>query len=1603
MDDMLIKPYEISLWLDRNKFSILQGEETKIVDTLENLDEEYTILNEFVDEIKFATIGSNTMHNPIQVVEPKLTQNINGSNTLTFKIFYKYYDEVTEKWERNPFITALNNESKIKLYYDNKWFDFIIKKSQESSDGKSVIYTCTDLYINELAKNGYEVTLDTELENNMNTCTNLADYIIEDTDWRVVHPNHPVTLYDGTILNSDILIQKNAEPLYIYEVPSGGIQAKVMLDWEYGNEKKYQGEIISIPGGDIIFVSSTSYINKDKNIQFFWREQDNTYITNDDGVILNSPNYMAAAPQSLFTQQLYIDGKYKGDCLSTTSTTKFVKNIDSYCTLFVKNNEDYYGVKQNDYATSTDTQNLLINNNNFVTTDGWEVTKVSLSEYIDSAQYYHNTLKLKFIDGYCSNTGLYTNRNLCNGFTINDKYIFAIKTNGTNTCNGARFRALNKKTTYGTQPSIVTTCSSSFTNPSLNGYTLYELTLNTSVSNNDLLDYDLYFDILGTNNTTIELIDCLLFKKVVDDNNKLIIPDINNTISSTVKTKWYLFKTTKTLEENVYSLEDIAFDAILFEEELESNGYTVKQNDNPYEKITSITGSKSNRFNLLQELCENFKCWIKFTIDHNKLGKIIYNYNITNDDYPLSGKYYYEKLNTTNEKEDLNYKIIQHNNFFTRCNEQSTFNYNTKYFIKDAENLYSLVDLGYQFSYIPTNYYTYDESSNTYTQCKTTDNYNSSTQYYRKLTDGVVSHYIKVSVNDDFNLNKTKYYTVNGNFNSSNVYERQYSKYISFLEFIGKDNYAGFKYGINLKSITREINTENICTKLIVEPNANEFAEDGFCSIQTADLNFTKENSLYNFRYYTDKNILKEYEVNRDLYGKENGGLAYLTNLAIWNRDIRPLILEQSALGVTLNKLYSRQQVYYTLLEEAKNLYNEYVSDIMHALNYSETQAQNLKYSSNNTDAINDYIKKRDTVLDEQTRHNNVLSEINGSIKNYEEKYNKIVKQLDEISKKKAALNKEFYKKYSRYIQEGTWISEDDFDANKYYLKATDVLLTSSKPQVSYTINVIELSELEGYKPYSFTIGDKTTVQDPEFFGYVNNSPGKEYKEEVIISEVSYSLDEPSQNTIKVQNYKTRFEDLFQRIAATTQSLQYHEGTYDRAARAVNADGTINGDLMKRSLENNAAIISNSGAQSVEWSEKGIIVNDLVHPNKQLRIVGNGIAITKDGGESWHPGITADGVNADVINTGKLNTENVTIYGATSPTFSWTKDGLTAYAINEADQTVYSKFVRMDQFGLYGYMGNSEYVPTGITGEDGIENRAYFSLTWNGLRIRNSNADGYISVDNDGIFKIRRNGNNPYSVNIGYLDNYKEKGTEQIHEVINSNNNFIVYENGDVYANNGTFTGIIDASDLRINGASILDTTNKIQDKFINLRGIDIVGADEGGPYVKVYNGNNYVKVGDSGIQLNGSITFDGVTYDNMTTAIETVSPKYTPPSYIKSTYIDSTIIKSPTIEGNNISAYGAFSVYDPNGQSQTGYMGYATGSSTARDEDGNVILNITNGVALSAYSTYTSGPYLIVTTAGARMTAGNCGLLVTSSGAFVRQSSDTAWKLIGDTTAKFG
>jgi hypothetical protein len=160
----------------------------------------------------------------------------------------------------------------------------------------------------------------------------------------------------------------------------------------------------------------------------------------------------------------------------------------------------------------------------------------------------------------------------------------------------------------------------------------------------------------------------------------------------------------------------------------------------------------------------------------------------------------------------------------------------------------------------------------------------------------------------------------------------------------------------------------------------------------------------------------------------------------------------------------------------------------------------------------------------------------------------------------KLALNTLFYKKYSRFIQEGTWLSEEYIDDEKYYADAQVVARESSSPQAAYTINIIALDGQPGYEHFAFDIGDKTYVEDADFFG-------DSLKVEVVITEMTEDLDDPTKNVIKTQTFKNQFQDLFQKITATVQQAQYSAGAYERAVAFVDSDLSTKGKFISDTLQ----------------------------------------------------------------------------------------------------------------------------------------------------------------------------------------------------------------------------------------------------------------------------------------------------------------------------------------------------------------------------------------------------------------------------------------------------
>ena len=364
------------------------------------------------------------------------------------------------------------------------------------------------------------------------------------------------------------------------------------------------------------------------------------------------------------------------------------------------------------------------------------------------------------------------------------------------------------------------------------------------------------------------------------------------------------------------------------------------------------------------------------------------------------------------------------------------------------------------------------------------------------------------------------------------------------------------------------------------------------------------------------------------------------------------------------------------------------------------------------------------------------INNVEKDLKSYQQDLENLRAKISQYEEWRNTLNRLFYSRYSRFIREGTWTDENYMDPNLYYADAKSVLYDSRYPSTEYTINVVSLKGLSGYELFDFRLGDKTHVVDPEFFG-------SEKQIEVIITEMVEVLDNQSKNTIKVQNYKNQFKDLFQQITATVQQAQYKSGAWETAAKFAQTTNERKTSFVSEALQSATKDIEfGSEAEATAITLKG-------SDNRILRINGNAIALgqtSDDGGTKWTNAITHQGINATALTAGAIDTNRIQIMNGNNASFLWNEYGLSAFW-NHTDATgavsgvLGEKFVRFDKYGLYGIDGalnaditinGKEWYPgkfnSTLTPDEEIEEYSTFALTWQGLKVSSKTPGGNSSI-----------------------------------------------------------------------------------------------------------------------------------------------------------------------------------------------------------------------------------------------------------------------------------
>ena len=288
------------------------------------------------------------------------------------------------------------------------------------------------------------------------------------------------------------------------------------------------------------------------------------------------------------------------------------------------------------------------------------------------------------------------------------------------------------------------------------------------------------------------------------------------------------------------------------------------------------------------------------------------------------------------------------------------------------------------------------------------------------------------------------------------------------------------------------------------------------------------------------------------------------------------------------------------------------------------------------------------------------------------------------------------------------------------YLDAKEVCRTNSMPQVSYEVkmDVCPRSLMRvAYKNLGYVarIHDNM-LKFKNVMGYVNG--------------ITLNLDQPWNDEYEVKNYKTKFEDLFSRIVASSEQMKTNAIVYNKAASAFASNGTIKADNIQETLDmvdlkyafNNGdlTITENDGIWAT--SDEGVVA-----------IRGGGIFTAnqkdEDGNWEWNTGIVPSGINASLIKSGQIDTTKIKIFAGKNVALQMNKDGYFAYRqIEQTDNEGNTNLVPTpDEFVTHN--GDGLFLINRTETGDELK---LVEISWDGLKIRNKRNEVVLEANDAG-------------------------------------------------------------------------------------------------------------------------------------------------------------------------------------------------------------------------------------------------------------------------------
>jgi len=1126
-------------------------------------------------EEKIGIIGSNTLIDPCHAFNIKLNMKINGEKTLNFSIAYNYSDPISNTIMQNPWISYMIPEQIVKCYWRNDWYEFIIKDVNVDSSKKIYNITCKDRFVQELSRSGYHIILDNELQNGSGTIDELISVVLKGTDWQ----------YDEA--NSDLIQQDVREA--VYETTLNNNINELLY------EERTNSQNQSLSSGDIIYLFYSQLYDIGLKCGYYKtnivQEYTNTGTTRIQFLVCNN-GYQDLSKNEWVDGNIYhfqdnitpsiiipIDWEVNNNIITFqyNNTTYFTFDLDSLATptffarRLVQGQKSHYepvlgryvneytdgqpisGYQTTLYNDVTIIQDYIVNGNTFSNLQGWSGGLTS-TKLIFEDPNFTNYLRLKGRNGAGGTEDSGIN-------TINNKLVYQIPS--ATAINTVVNSGLSNNLTLledGLQPGkeFWMRAQCGYGNDSYTAWSHFSPTGKLEAPFTPRITTYLQSQQSGTNTYIYPYNTKYTYSMLKGASST----QLRNNFGIEENSKYYyikngIIKGNRFGTTDSFEISDISTDSTQIYVDtgfLKDDYCEVYTWNNGWARTDIITsGSKNYQSVVVPKYSNNsdiyewyFKCNKSFTKAQRakeKIGIILWcpaNRN-SGELYLMIPKIEFFDYTTI---DGVN-PVYPYDFSNTNTIVQPVYKY---YYTNDAKNLTDPADLKYiKISLDP-------EPENVFKP-----------QYYTNF-EKVCNVNIKQS--NRFNILQTLAesfqcwvqlyipHTISG-FLVYNYETNQPEKYIRVKKVIGEDNGLAFTYSIDLKSIQRTTNSDSITTKTIVIPYVNDLGINGMCTIANSALNYSRESYILDFTYFIRQGLLDKTNVNNDLYGEDPNIYIYddlffgTTNLAYLSRlnklnirydELSNQIIENNTFLTRHESLLAVQQKAYDATIEEINTSSDF---LMQATNKSTLSEAISTAIASSTDTLRARAITIQQAQQDLIKYLDNISNIQEQVDILNAKIAPMVEEQEKILVKENALNEAFYYKYAPFLKEGTWSSTKYIDNNEYYMAAVDVAYTSALPRVTYNISVVRVETISDYNGRIFHLGDICYIQDPDLFGYIWTKGIKTpYKEKVIISECTYNFDDPSKDSFKVQNYHTQFEDLFHRIAASVQALQYKEGEY---------------------------------------------------------------------------------------------------------------------------------------------------------------------------------------------------------------------------------------------------------------------------------------------------------------------------------------------------------------------------------------------------------------------------------------------------------------------------